>query len=500
MKEILPPSLLPYLESNDNPFKLEISLSSRETSFLKKSPLPFLLISESTPFERLLDAKIVTDAGSDVRRVFLLQQSDVYPYLPDEIWPITNEDIDRRWQESFKLFSSQSGTCGSMPIVLAEQANSKREFLPFHSLFYCVYTDSYFHPPCTQCGDLLQLCRDDTLLAASNLTPYTSSLKRYLYCPACLQAAGSTQFYAFSQEGTDPPAIKDRWALLNDFGNLILKSESKDYFPCFSCPERTTCYGTNNQVMSRIVPYSFYPFYLLVFKAATLCAADFLALVSGAPVEALRNNLSRKKALGRLRCLEAFEQQQPTPSYFLFDSDSEKSFLEILYLKLSFLGELIGEILSGSDGAAYFDVPLSLDRVWVRTADQAGLLPQFWNFKLTVLDIWTDLIREPHLSRYPPAYGHHILGTIWFYALLVNARQSVETVRAGLDKYLSVFSDQDRQFSDITQTEGAGAVLAPENIFWNPEAKHIKETWRILWHRSLDIGGALLARKHSTGT
>ncbi len=492
MKEILPPSLLPYLQSDDNPFRLELSLSSREISSLENTPFPFLLISGSTPFERLLEAKIITDAGSDVRRVFLLQQSDVYPYIPDEIWPITNDDIDHRWQETSKLFSSQSGSGGSIPIILAEQTNNNREVLPFHSLFYCVFKDSYFHPPCTQCGNLLQLCRDDTLLTASNLTSYTSSLKRHLYCPACLQATGSTQFYAFSREGTDPPEIKDRWDLLDDFGNLIIKSESKEYFPCFSCPERTTCYGTNNQVMSRIVPYSFYPFYLLIFKAATLCAADFLALLSGASVEVLRDNLSRKKAYGRLRCLEAFEQQ-PKPSYFLFGSGSGKSFLEILYLKLSFLGELIGEILSGSDGATYFDVPLSLDRVWVRTADQAGLLPQFWNFKLTILDIWTDLIRQPHLSRYPPAYGHHILGTIWFYILLANGRQSVEIIRAELDKLVPALSAQDRLFSEIIQTEGAGTVLGPENIFWNPQAKQIKDTWRFLWRRSLDIGGALLA-------
>jgi hypothetical protein len=45
MKEILPPSLLPYLQPNENHFRLKISLYSRETSFLEKSPFPFLLIT-----------------------------------------------------------------------------------------------------------------------------------------------------------------------------------------------------------------------------------------------------------------------------------------------------------------------------------------------------------------------------------------------------------------------------------------------------------------------
>ena len=493
MEEILPPSLLPYLQSDENHFRLEISIDSRETSFLEKSPFPFLLINESTPFERLLEAKIVTDADSEIRRVFLLQQSDVYRHVPDEMWPLTNEDIDRRWKNTFELYSSQSKTAGSNPILLAEQIQKNGEFLPFQSLFYCVLKDVYFHPPCPKCGDFLQLCCDDTLLAESNLTPYTTSLQRYLYCPKCLQESENTQFYTYSREGNDPATLKDRWDLVNDFGNLILKSGSLDSFPCMKCPELTPCYGTDNRVMSRIVPYSFYPFHLLIFEADTLSAPDFLTLISGASFEALKANLSGKQARGRLRCLQTYEHTRATHSDYMFGGDSEKGFLEILYLKLSFLGELIRKFFSDSNRAVYCDSSLSLDRVWVRVADQAGLLPQFWNFKISILDIWSDLIHQPHLSKYPPAYGHHFLGTIWFYALLVNDHQSVEKVRAELDKHMPALSAQDRVFSEIIQTEGAGTVFAPENIFWIPESKHVGENWHALWNKSLDIGGAILA-------
>jgi hypothetical protein len=76
---------------------------------------------------------------------------------------------------------------------------------------------------------------------------------------------------------------------------------------------------------------------------------------------------------------------------------------------------------------------------------------------------------------------------------LVNDRQSVEKVRAELDKHIPVFSARDRVLSEIVQTEGAGAVFAPENIFWNPESKHVAENWQALWHKSLDIGAAILA-------
>jgi hypothetical protein len=155
MKEILPPSLLPYLQPNENHFRLEISLNSRETSFLEKSPFPFLLINESTPFERLLEAKIVTDAGSHVQRVFLLQQSDDYRHVPDEMWPLTNEDIDQRWKNTFELYSSQSKTGRSNPILLADQIQKNGGYSQFQPLFYCAFKDVYFHPPCSECGDLI---------------------------------------------------------------------------------------------------------------------------------------------------------------------------------------------------------------------------------------------------------------------------------------------------------------------------------------------------------
>jgi hypothetical protein len=177
----------------------------------------------------------------------------------------------------------------------------------------------------------------------------------------------------------------------------------------------------------------------------------------------------------------------------MFGGDSEKDFLEILYLKLSFLGELISKFFSDSNGAVYCDASLSLDRGWVRVADQAGLLPKFWNFNLSILDIWSDLSHPPHLSKYPPAYGHHFLGTIWFYALLVNDHQSVEDVRSELDRHLPAFSAQDQVFSQNIQTEGAGTVFAPENIFWNPASKQVGENRHRMWRKSLDIGGAILA-------
>ena len=496
MKEILSPSLLPYLQANENQVRLEISLVSRDHSFLEKSPYPFLLIDESTPFERLLKAEIKTAAGSRLASVFLLQQADRYRHSADGMWPLTNLDIDQRWQSAIEEYASQIKTDHPGSMLLSEPIRDNEAYLPFQPLFYCGFKNVFFHPPCPQCGDLLDLCRDDLLLTESGLSPYSASLRRYLYCPNCQLESGTSQFYVYARRGDDPAYLKDRRDLINDFGRLILKSDSANGFPCMACPELSECYGADSRVMSRIVPFSFYPFHMILFKADTLRAPDFLALVSGAGLEALEAN----QPAGRRHGLHLYEQLQDAPSAFLFDSDSDLNFLEILYLKLSFLGELIAKFYSSSKQGVYCDASLSLDRVWIRMTDQAGQLPQFWNFSLSIIDLWSDdLIQRPHLTKYPPAYGHHFLGNIWFYALLVNERQSIGAVRAELDKLLPMLTDHDQALSDIMSTGVAGTVFVPENIYWRPHTKQVSENRQALWNRSLDLGGAILAAGFRTG-
>ncbi len=492
MKEILSPSLLPYLQADANQIRLEISLISRESSFLEKSPYPFLLIDESTPFERLLEAKIVTGVGSELRRVFLLQQADSYRHAADGLWPLTNMDIDQRWKTAFDLFSSQNKTDRPGPIWLSDPVRDSVGYLPFQPLFYCSFKNVYFHPPCPECGGSLDLCRNDQLLTEAGLLPYSTSLRRYLFCPGCHQDSKVIQFYTHSRRGDDPVNLKDRWDLINDFGNLILKSDSSTEFPCSKCPELSACYGGDNRVIARIVPFSFYPFHMLLFEAHTLSASDFLALVSGATVEALKANMPGEKTGGRQHCLHRYEQQQDSRAGLLFGGENEKSFLEILYLKLSFLGELIGMFYADSTQGVYCDASMSLDRIWVRLTDQAGRLPQFWNFTLTAIDLWSYSLRRPRLSKFPPAYGHHFLANIWFYTLLVNAGQSLQTVHAELEKMMPAPGDPAEEGAEITATGIAETVFAPENIYWNPESKQVPENWLAMWNRALEMGKAML--------
>jgi hypothetical protein len=96
------------------------------------------------------------------------------------------------------------------------------------------------------------------------------------------------------------------------------------------------------------------------------------------------------------------------------------------------------------------------------------------------------------LSRYPPAYSHHLLGIIWFYVLLVNKRQSIEKVRTEIGEMPAALTGGGQRFSEAGQTNSR-LVLAPENIFWNPEAKTIEAEWQRFWEKCIDLGGEMLA-------
>ena len=257
------PSLLPYLEPSGAKFHLSFSLISKEPSIQEKSHSPFLNISESDPFARLIQAQFVTDAGSEIKRVFVLLQRDEYPLSEDALWPISNHDIDERWQRTFSPYSDKKQD--SSVVILANQIRKDGGLSPLQSLFYCKPKQIFFHPPCPKCGLPVQQCYDDDLLTSLGLQPYSMSLMRYLFCPACFESLGQSDFFASSLKGSNSPILKDRWNLITEFGQLTEGGKPSSQFPCSHCPNCQECYGAEGLAISRIIPFSFYPFFMLIF-------------------------------------------------------------------------------------------------------------------------------------------------------------------------------------------------------------------------------------------
>jgi len=486
--DIYGPSLHHYLSPASGRFSLKISLKEDASPLPQGAYFPFLVISDSDPLVRLIDAKFVTDAGREITRLFLMVQKDQYHLTRDDLWPMTNRDVDLAWQKTFSFYTQEEKDESLK--VLSQQINRSGTLTPFRSLFFCKTRQVFFPPPCPRCGSLLERCDNDDLLTRSGLQPYSTSSRRYLFCPFC-SLKEESGFYVYELESSDPPTLKDRWNLIKEFAQLIKNGERADILPCVECSDRQSCFGPDQQGVSRIVPFSFYPFYMLVFEGMALHSVDFLALLSGASFEEVEHKLKAKGESGRIRCLKAFRQKGLERVPFLFHQE-DRYFLEVLYLKLSFLGELARTLLPKKGGYRHPDLRPSIHKIWLQVPDPTGFLPFFWNFRVKVIDIARaprEALSFPELSM---SGDFQFIGLVWFYTLLVNKRQDISEVYSALGKMADQLSSAGNQSAEKPPGWRSLGVFRPENVFWNPDGREIRKHWVSLWERALELGWLLI--------
>lgn len=463
-------SLLPYLR-RDLPVRLCLTGPDPPGS---DGRYPFPVLDDSDPAARLLAGCFVTAGGSVLKRVFLLVQRDAFHTSEDAPRLLTNPDVDAAWRKALSLCREEGG--GGHLLLLSGESGPDGEPRPFSSLFYCTARDLFFHPPCPVCGRPLRLCTDDGVLALAGLQPYSTSLYRYLYCGVCC-APGDSPFYAYGRDHASPATLQDFPALIREFASLD-PTRVDASFPCAGCPEREACYGPSSAAGSRIVPFSFYPFHLLVFDAFDLNSRDFLALVAGASPAEAEERLHPLRDRGRIQCLAALRRNTPRGET-LFPVTDERHFLEVLYLKLSFLDDVLRLVPEDRPERC-----LSLDTIWVKLPARSDRLPAWWNFGTGVLDIV-----RPRSGRFPnsPASFKPLLhaGLVWFSALLANGRQGEGEVFRALESQVTEDSGSP---SARWERPDTGAVFLPENIFWDPESVRVPRRWHSLWGRALEAG------------
>lgn len=478
-------SLLPYLKTDGTQFHIKVSVVDQNDSIHQKSSFPFLVVSESGQFARIIEARIKTDAGTNIDPVFLLIQKDEHPLSRDALWPLDNRTIDRYWQNTFTFHSHEKS--GSSPLILKDQIDKNGALLPFQPLLYCKFNQTYFPPLCPDCGTVLQQCYNDSMLQKCGLRPYSTSLKRYLFCPSCTGSKEKPDFYVSSLADGDPAFLKDRFELIKEFGRLYGNKNFAGRLPCVNCSRHQECYGPDGLSVSRIVALSFYPFYMLMFKGDLVNGLDFLSLMSGASFEELEDPLKETQQPGRMNCLKVLKQKPSIKTPFFFQNE-DRYFLEVLYLKLSFLGELAEALFSELHTLQCPEFGLSMDRIWVKLSDQNRLLPCFWNFKLELLDVIGSDVPSSSIPQFPRSYGFHLLGLVWFYTLLVNGKQGVTQVYPALEEVMEkIVAQNDANFENYPEV-GFPHVLSPENIFFNPDILSVKQDWHKFWKASLGLG------------
>jgi hypothetical protein len=480
-------SLLPYLMHGGAHFYLYIPLAAETLAGVGRLNSRFITVSDTHPLYHIHEAQLFTDAKSRVKRVFLLMQKDAYTLPRDDLWPVNNRDIDGFWQTTFSYITTQE----SGSIVLSNQITQENELNPLHPLFFCLKKQVFFHTVCPRCGLILQQCYDDNLLVRLGLEAYSTSLRRYLCCPTCLKSGEGTDFYVFEATGLEPVLVKDRWNLLQQYGQMSPNKKQANKVPCSECPERAGCYGLANEVRDNLIPFSFYPFYMIIFEAMSLQAPDFLALLSGASFEELESSLLQRGEEGRIHCLNTLKQERPPKSMFLFAED-DRYFLEVFYLKLSFLAELTQIIFNSPFVSTRPDLGLSIDQIWVSLPDQGDLLPSFWNFKVSPVALMTKSLEAINLPDLPLSYGLYFLSLSWFYALVVNSKQDISKVHKAVGVALAQSSPGDLASFEKILDENSGRTFALENIFWKPEGNELSKSHNSLWKEALQLGWSLL--------
>ncbi|MDH4206575.1 MAG: hypothetical protein OEV45_13715, partial [Desulfobacteraceae bacterium] len=318
-------SLLPYIETDGTGFHIKMSVAEQNDSAHQASPFPFLVVSDSGPFSRIIEASINTDALAQIEPVFLLTQKDEYPLIKDELSPIDNRSIDQYWQRTFSFHSREK--FGSPPLILRGQISKKGQLLPYQPLLFCKYKQIYFQPLCPDCGMSLQQCYNDAMLEEYGLLPYSGSLKRYLFCPSCVGSKEMSDFYVSSLAPNDPGFLKNRFELIKKYGQLKEIATPDTLMPCLDCTRHQECYDAERLAVSRISVFSFYPFYMLMFKADSVNALDFISLVSGGSYKEIKKQLIAKQQPGRLSRLQVLKQKGSIETPFFFINE-DRYFLE----------------------------------------------------------------------------------------------------------------------------------------------------------------------------
>lgn len=474
------PSLRNYLKPKPGSCFLQISLISDNQQILEKASFPFLEATQSDPLQRLIKAKFITEAYSEIREAFLLVQRDHYLLKKDELWPITNSSIDQSWQRALINHWQRASS-----IFLSNPMEEQNELIgPWEPLFFCKKEKLFFPNLCPSCGKTWQLCQEDDLLAEFKLPSYSQSLERYLYCPSCFKQ-GKVEFFTYSSNHAYPQYVKDRFALISALANLFSVAIADDLFPCRTCAQQVECFGDQNLAPTRIIPFSFYPFYMIIFKAGSLNAQDFLFLLSGAKEKELQENLQLKQEMGRRESLQTFFREEDQQANHLF-VNKDNFFGEILYLKLTFLHAVMQKLGAGKHFGHHPELRLSLDRIWVDLPSPPGLLPTFWNFQVEIMDVPHSISASPFPDRLATEI-FYFLGQLWFYTLLVNKKQKVSQVYSALGKAREIVPKAE-SFSFIEFSP----VFRPENIFWNPDGQKVPAPFLPFWEEALRLGWSCL--------
>nr|WP_319525626.1 hypothetical protein [uncultured Desulfosarcina sp.] len=403
----------------------------------------------------------------------LFQRSNYEP--PPTMVPLNNAVLDAAWQQA--LAFHRHGDAPNSPILFKDQIDAEGRLQAFSPLFCCRHTKKWFQPVCPQCGLALTLCRDDALLEQRGLPGYADSLERFLYCETCAKISPASPFFVPCKRSDLPDTVQDRQDLILQYKQLLATLPEEAALPCRGCPEVEACYGSSALAAERIETVAFFPFYMLMFPAPTHGAADFIRMISGGTDPGLPAGDSIGGPLGENR---------------FFYQGEDRQFLEILYLKLTFLAQVAGCLMPDGHPERNQEFDFSLDSIGVDLVAPGAGLPAFWNFNIRILDSVGSFQASPFAPAQPEAPVLHFLAAVWFQTLLVNSQQKAEAVFAEIGKLAAEWKVDDENGDLATDLADPGGMFAAKQVYWEPSEKSIPQQWNSAWEQALRLGFQLV--------
>jgi len=470
------PSLIKCLDTGEHGFYLDLPLPVESPDGADPGSV------DSGPFSKRIRAHVKTGGKGSVAPVLLVMQRNCYSPVHSPV-PINNRRLEKAWQNAWAFHGSNRFS--KKPIILKDQVSPAGELRAFAPLFYCRHTRQWFHPVCPQCGTALTLCRDDDLLKKRGVPGYSDSLSRFLYCESCSKLSDSAPLFTPQKAAGMPAVVHDKDALVLQWKALLDRLPEGVDLPCRGCPERNDCYATGGRVTGRIVPFAFFPFFFMVLPAPAIGAFDFLRAVSGDAAVALPG----KEIASPASKMDRF-----------FFQGEDRQLLEILYLKLTFLQQVVEQIapVENSDRIQEFD--FSLDSIGVDLTSPGAGLPAYWNFTVQMIDSVGSFQASPFAPAMPEGLYLHFLGAVWFHTLLVNSHRGAEDVMAKVSDFLNktdASSEMGALEAALAETD---SLFLGRQIHWNFQGEGFPRNWDEYWRQALQLGFQLVRAGTTAGT
>ncbi len=279
-------SLLPYLAPEKSRFYLRLFSTGPDDYAPSTAIPPFPVIVGTGPFSMVLSAALASDADPSLLPLVLFSQKDAYESEHPPSLFNRNPLVDEQWQKIFSRHNRSEAK--SSLLLLKDQVSHDNRLLPFQSIFFCQFRRVCFPPVCPHCGHELHLCRDDTVLNKFGLPPYSTTLARHLFCGSCIRSGEAAEFYVLAKQHDDPEILVEKDDLIRKMGHLNAgRIHGQTPLPCPDCSEWKTCFGPESLVVDRILVFSFFPFYMLIFNADKIAEEDLKKLESGEALTSL---------------------------------------------------------------------------------------------------------------------------------------------------------------------------------------------------------------------